>query len=203
MSRNHLVDAEFAILSFSMEGVEGVLDALGHGAGAAADEANGASSSDDSAFEVDASIESLFGAAFVVLQTCMTRVVSSIVRIRQSSQRTALSDKKKQKLRAGLLANHGAAISTTGVRAAEAIDALANYFKHESEWDRAWRRSRVEKRTQKIVKKLGIQGGRHALRAGAAALGCVKFEDMRVLANMMLEWRTAVTKAEKARLGLT
>jgi hypothetical protein len=192
-----LLDATFVLTS-----VEDVLDALGAAVERAKEQLAVIEKAADSEYieavndEVNSFIEQILGAAFVVCQTSITQVVSTVMTIRKHVRRKSHDRNEALKDKAALM-KLGPEVKDKGVSKVAAIDAFANYFKHESEWSKPWANLKGQQaRTADVVGNLGArQGSTGNLRAGAEALGNGNYSDMRVFASIVEEWRAAVQRA--------
>jgi hypothetical protein len=202
-----MLDAPFVLTS-----AEEVLAALGKAVERAKEQLTDAEKTGDADFvgavtdEVCSVIEQLLGAAFVVCQAGITRVVSRVDTIRQhvALKKHSLSPALQNK---AALMKLGTTVGSTSVSEVAAIDAFANSFKHESEWSKTWANLKEQQaRTARTVAQLGAKEGSSGnLRTGAEVLGNADYSDMSVFANIVERWRADVQRAcavELKNLGL-
>lgn len=141
-------------------------------------------------------VETLVGCAFVLCQTHITLVVSHILRRRKRiDPGVAPKAIKTELLKLGSCIEQ-----VRGITHIQAIDALANYFKHRDEWNTNWEKlSGGSAVTRDLVRKIGLeQCSSGNLRTGAEVLGC---QDLRTnrLAKLLGKWRERVQEIEEAR----
>lgn len=149
-------------------------------------------------------LEDLLGAAFVMGQRYITRVLSWVDRLQRLSQRDggapwAIPEKKRRR---HFLTSYGPWVADGAVRFAAAANSGANFFKHESEWRGDWERLGGQQgETYGDVKKLGVeQGSTGNMRAIAAGLGISDFDDFRPLLAGLDGWRDDVLGFVRAEL---
>ena len=147
----------------------------------------------------NSAIEDLHGAAFVICQSSVTAIVSRIKAVHQfaGSEGTPINSVPSEKK--DLLTFRSSVIPSKTVTQIQAVDALANYFKHNDEWPRGWVNadSRI-KPTIDILHALGFQSGNNAILRGAMEL----FDsNLLALANAVNEWHEAILKELKNEFG--
>jgi hypothetical protein len=150
-------------------------------------------------------IEDLHGAAFVICQSSITAIVSRLKAIHQFAQGAGTSINSVPREKKDMLAFKSPAIPSTGTTQIQAIEAFANYFKHNEEWPRGWVNPDARsKPTIDILHALGFQFGNNSILRNAMQL----FDsngNLLALANSINEWHEAVLnelKSEFASLRL-
>jgi hypothetical protein len=129
-------------------------------------------------------IENLLGLCFVICQVFITDVVSVCYGIRLLAE--GEPPKKKD-----LLATCSTRVSGTAYTQVQAIDGLANYFKHRDEWPSGeWPCKGPAKCTTRIVRALGIQPeSTRSFRTGfEAVVGDGAYSDVARLGEVVENW---------------
>jgi len=154
--------------------------------------------------------ESLVGVSFVVCQTYITSVVSTVMKLHDiynRSQRDSplctTAGKKKSIVSFGSSRLDGTPYSLVQV-----LDASANYFKHKDEWRASWSSlDNMSKRTAEIIKAAGAsEGSTGNLRTLAEAVGNDNFHDTDKYVDILRDWTQELHDAyqkEFKDLGLT
>jgi hypothetical protein len=161
-------------------------------------------------------VEELLGLAFVAAQSFITLIRTELIAVNKShllylgSPLTFASDAKAyDALKIGSM--------LTGAKCSEveAINAIANYWKHSEEWPvvQTFRRLPEEwdlnafqanhKRTVQIVIALGLKPDSDGnLRRAAKALGVADFEDLSPLRDILKSWATELLKKARVEFGV-
>jgi hypothetical protein len=142
------------------------------------------------------------GAGFVAAQSILTRTFSGVkklseIEIVQSATNTGLPKAKSELFRIAAHDRHG-------VPDIEGINALANYFKHGSEWPYDWRslKRQQEIETATTVSKMGLcSGNPDNMLIGASTLAFGGSRGLEKLADRVQEWREAVASEIGRRLA--
>jgi len=150
-------------------------------------------------------IEDLHGAAFVVSQSSITAIVSRLKAMLQLAQSMGTPINSIPREKKNMLAFKSTIIPSKGITHIQAIEALANYFKHSDEWPRGWVNPPANsKPTIDILHALGFQFGDNSILRNA-----MQFFDsngnLLALANSVNEWHGAILgelKSELASSGL-
>jgi hypothetical protein len=165
-------------------------------------------------------VEELLGLAFVTAQSFITSIRNEVVNIAKvslsqfGSKLSFVSDLKAyDTLR--LAPMLGATFQFSVV---EAINAIANYWKHSEEWpthfvvsgqwkQQAWDLGALrgnEKRTVEIVTSLGLAPNASGnLRTAANSLGITEFADLSRLRQVLRSWALDLKLKASAELGMT
>ena len=148
-------------------------------------------------------IESLLGVAFLVCQTNITGVVSTVINLqeffRKNERRTPPGlDKGKS----DILAQGAEFIRGSKYTDVQAINAFANYFKHRDEWLPDWTKlSKQQADTRDVISAFGAKPGFSGnLRAGAEALGNTEYSSVMLFANKLEKWRMNLKNAYQEQL---
>ena len=140
-------------------------------------------------------LETLLGSAFTVCQTHIAQVVADVHRLHRMAARphggrpgvqlTTTTTKKADVMACGCPHMAGTAVTVI-----EALNALANYFKHRDEWPHDWTKATGQTaETVRVLTVIGLeQGSTGNLRRGAEALGNADFDQMNVFANLLEDW---------------
>jgi hypothetical protein len=117
--------------------------------------------------------EALLGAAFVLAQERITQVVSRLKRIHQLADGDGVTLNTTDGSKKGLLAKAPDLVAGSSLTSVEAINAMANYFKHHGEWPVDWQVAKGQTSdTIAVVKMLGItQGSTGGISTGLRSLG--------------------------------
>lgn len=153
--------------------------------------------------DTNAAVDDLHGAAFVICQAAITSIVSRVKTLHKFAQSAGNAINSVPNDKGQLLAFKSAVIPSKTVTQVEAIDALANYFKHHDEWRAGWAdpdaRSKAAIAT---LQALGFQYGNSAILRNAVTL----FEsDLLALVNAVNVWHEAIVaelRKELISLGL-
>ena len=142
-------------------------------------------------------IEQLFGGAFVTCQASITAVVSRVKELHDVATESNLTINSVPNGKSHLLTFKSPEL-TAHITQVQAIDALANYFKHNDEWPRGWvnpdRRSQA---TILCLQALGFVYGNDAILRKAIEL----FDsNLIVLANAINVWHEAIIAELKNEL---
>jgi len=142
-------------------------------------------------------VEGLIGCSFVVCQVYITHVVSRV----QSLQNTAKNDSKELKTtpdsKQEIRRSFSPKVSSTNIGYVEAINALANYFKHNEEWGEWAKQTGQEKQTISIIQPLGLSyGSSRNLSKGLQTLG----GDLQALFHILKKWQSDLSAAYIAEL---
>lgn len=145
--------------------------------------------------DTNASVDALRGSAFVICQAAITSIVSRVKALHEYARCCGVSLSSVPNNKAQLLAFRSAPIPSTTVTQIEAIEALANYFKHHDEWPAGWINPDARSRpTIAILQTLGFQYGNPSILADAAAM----FQsNLFALANAVNEWHGAIVNELK------
>jgi hypothetical protein len=145
----------------------------------------------DEAYAESETVEGLIGTAFVLYQTYLTSVVSSVKGLATDGYAGAPS-KKVDVLRLES-APITAAVSYSRM---EVVNAVANYFKHRDEWPADWSAATGQtKDTVDVISAIGLSSNEHFnLMKAAKALGDDAFDGTCPLVREMQSWREAVLK---------
>ena len=150
-------------------------------------------------------IETLLGLVFVVAQAYISAVVSFGVRFHQrfnelfhKSLWTFDGKKRNQYLKATLLSLDAENVTGTKIPIMVAVEAFANYYKHQDEWGKNWSRSKSQVRSETIdlVQQLGAtaRSGSNLQMAFQKIFGHSRFEDMSSLARALEKWRATIIR---------
>lgn len=106
-------------------------------------------------------------------------------------------------------------MGATGYTEIQVIDAFANFFKHNEEWEWDWSKLKDRSRkTAEIITAVGAsQGSTGNFRKGAAAIGNVDLTRVTILVGIIASWRgvpgvqapwdlASQLEAEATKLGL-
>lgn len=100
----------------------------------------------------------VIGNAFVLAQVGVSQAVSICIKLKEC----CLDIERLPRSKLGFLKSQAGFIGDTDISEIEAIDAIANYFKHYHEWPEGWVEKQakgVQKNTILTVKKLGFSEG--------------------------------------------
>ena len=142
-------------------------------------------------------IEQLFGGAFVTCQASITAVVSRIKELHNVATESNITINSVPKEKNRLLTFQSPEL-TAHITQIQAIDALANYFKHNDEWPPGW--VNADGRSQATIlclQALGFVYGNDAILRKAIEL----FDsNLIVLANAINGWHETIVAQLKIEL---
>ena len=152
--------------------------------------------------------ETLLGSAFVICQAHITYVVSNLMQLHKMIDHRSMELITTDGSKSSILRFEGQPVETSGLMQIEAVDALANYFKHHSEWPTKFMRGWVVDQRKKHVaesvdrvKRLGLCAHcSENLRIGAKMLGLGDEYDVTKLIPVLKEWHTSLVKTYRAEL---
>ena len=147
-------------------------------------------------------IESLIGAAFVSSQAIVNAVSAKIKSIheRAISEGHTLSTTDEKKYN---ILNFGSdRLLSSNYSQVQAINAFANYFKHDDEWNKSWTNETGQnKYTIDVLVAAGAkQGSTGNLRTGIRALGVDDYENLTKLSDVVEKWTNALITAYENEL---
>lgn len=140
-------------------------------------------------------LETLLGSAFTVCQTHIAQVVADVHRLHRLAlkpqvgavgvQLATTTTKKSDIMRHGCPQILGANVTVI-----EAMNALANYFKHRDEWPRDWSKATGQTvETVRCITAIGLsQGSSGNLRTGSEVLGNANYCQMSVFVDLLEAW---------------
>lgn len=173
-------------------------------------------------------IEGLLGAVFVVCQTEIERVTRAVELLHKHADRVpapkgpvTLSTTDTDK--GSIIAFGSPNVGSSTVTEIQALNAVANYFKHRLAWSHDWAATLAaampppappgspkpkvdgkDKQTAKTIQALqaiGLeQGSTGNLRTAAESLGNAGYTDVAKIVDMLRRWRTNVFKAYETEL---
>lgn len=142
-------------------------------------------------------LETLLGSAFTVCQTHIVQVVADVHRLHRIAARTDCG-RPTVKLtttttkKADVMARGCPCVTGTATTVIEALNALANYFKHRDEWPHKhnWTKATGQAvETVRVLTAIGLEPGSTGnLRRGAEVLGNTDLDKMNVFANLLEDW---------------
>ena len=192
---------ELLRLQARMDPLDQVLEPISDAIHAAGDRADRAEASDawaDAVIDDECDlVENLLGAAFIACQTFITAVVSAAMRLHEYCIKENLPVSGSLAKKATLL-GLGAPVGGLGVTDVELLDALANYYKHRSEWRGSdWANPRRRQAaTIAVIKRAGLEARSTGnLRTGAGILGNPGYDDLYVFHNLLRAWASRVLEA--------
>jgi hypothetical protein len=148
----------------------------------------------------DPVIEALYGAAFVVCQASITAIASRVQDVHTCAEGEGKELASTPRTKRDLLKFQSTTVPGKHVTEIQAIDALANYFKHNHQWPRGWiNPTKQNKETIDTLELLGIRfGGTKTLRTAMESL----FEsDLPQIATVVItNWHTAIVNKLKEEL---
>ncbi|HDZ45499.1 hypothetical protein LCGC14_0194290 [marine sediment metagenome] len=137
----------------------------------------------------------IIGNAFVLAQVPISQAVSLFSKIRESCNEKGRFPNRKS----GILKYESMFLDSCTVSQIEAIDAVANYFKHYHEWPESWDENEardVQKATLAVVKELGLvnQALTDNMMYSLQLLG-IYDNDLPKLCHIVGEWRENLAKS--------
>jgi hypothetical protein len=146
-------------------------------------------------------IENLFGAAFVTCQAEITAGASHVGRIHAEASQSGHTLVTCNGTKRGIMAFGSPLIGSSPYTGIQVINAFANYFKHNDEWNAPWNElPNREKQTVDVILAAGAQEySTGNLRTGAEALG-VTDEQLYLFGNQIRDWSSAIHNAYEKEL---
>jgi len=144
----------------------------------------------------------IIGAGFVAAQSILTSTFSSIKKLSEFDVVRSANGGCMPNVKSELF--QIAAHDRNGVPDISGINALANYFKHASEWPYDWNELRkpLEIETARIVRMMGLRpGDPDNIPRGASSLEFGGRDGLSKLAARVQEWRESVEAEIKHRLS--
>lgn len=154
--------------------------------------------------EVDV-IEDLLGAAYVVCQTYITKIISDVIFLHRYHKRSNPSSELKTTgdFKYSILSFGSKVISGVGYTQVQVIDAFANYFKHRDEWPSDWHK--LEERSTKtaeVIMAVGASSGCTGnLRRASKVLGNEGFKNTIVFYDIVNNWCKKLYEAYETELN--
>ncbi|MCC5902749.1 MAG: hypothetical protein JJT87_12595 [Halomonas sp.] len=136
----------------------------------------------------------VIGNAFVLAQVAVSQAVSICIKLKECC--VDLERLPKSKL--GFLKSQTGFIGDTDISKIEAINAIANYFKHYHEWPEGWieqQAKKTQKNTILTVKKLGFSEGELTdnMVRSLSLLG-IYGTDLGKLCHIVSDWRESLPR---------
>jgi len=145
----------------------------------------------------------VIGNAFVLAQVGISQAVSICLKLNEY----CVDISRLPKSKSGFLKAESAFIYDTDVSQIEAIDAVANYFKHHHEWPDGWSEDHakgVQRNTILMVKKLGFsENGLTDNMWRALFLLSIYDNDLGKLCGIVSDWRESLPKLFKNDLNIS
>lgn len=153
--------------------------------------------------EETALIENLLGAAYVTCQARISDVISRAIQVAEFCKTKTVTftapfaaAKKAGDMKVALLALGTPVASVAGITSVQAVDALANYFKHREEWPEKvdWSQAAGQQaKTVSVIAPLGLAPlSTGNLRSGAVALGFTDLWQVDALVSAVDQWANRV-----------
>ena len=147
-------------------------------------------------------IENLLGAAFVTCQAEITAIVSHVIRLHEQAKKSSIILTASAPTKPAIMAIGNPLVLQSTLTQIQTIDAFANYFKHNDEWEADWSTlTGPPKRTIDAIIAIGAkQSSTGNLRAGARALGVDDYSEIHILAKSIQQWSIEVRNVYEADL---
>lgn len=154
-------------------------------------------------------IEDLLGAGFVVSQRFLTELISVVLAFGRFVEQSTEGGWRLPRAKVGLLDGYGPRAPTDAtISLASLLNASANMFKHQSEWESPWEqcRDRLARPTIELVMRAGVrEGSSGKCRTLAEKMGLEDLRNFRPLSDGLAAWAAEVVVAAQSevdRLGL-
>lgn len=196
---------------YRLDKIDAILGPIGNGIDAIGKFVNAADMSENEEYaqmiaddEVEV-IEGLLGVAFVVCQTQIERVVHSVGLLHRHAESftTPLPLTTTKTGKSSVMAFDSVRVGTSTVTRIEAMNAVANYFKHRDSWPGDWRKARGQAAsTIDTIQKIGLeQGSSGNLRTASEALGNPSgYIKVSRFADAIRDWQSTLFGAYEAEL---
>ncbi len=148
-------------------------------------------------------IEDLIGIAFVIAQTTISNVVSSLIRLHNSHKKktNGVDLNTTDGTENGIRNKCSNIIVGTQFSEVQVINAFANYYKHNSEWSIDWTKPKNSKKTAEIIRSVGASSGSTGnFRRATEVLQFKDYSNVLRLLNILKDWRLALEKSYIAEL---
>jgi hypothetical protein len=143
-------------------------------------------------------VENLVGCCFVACQTYITGVVSTTMTLHATAKKQGVILTSTNGTRPAIVRTASPCVAATPITIVEAIEALANYYKHNDEWGVDW--SKASGRSAPTIAALVplglVSGSTGNLRTGLKAIGI----QLVSLADILRDWQLALTSAYQTEL---
>lgn len=152
-------------------------------------------------------VETILGSAFSVCQTHIAQVVADVKKLhviagRPNAGRPGVALATTTTRKADIMRFGCPHVSGTALTVIEAINALANFFKHGDEWPHDWGQATGQSAdTIRVITAIGLSRGSSGnLRRGARSLGNQSYDDMNVFLDLLGSWHENVMSAYELEL---
>ncbi|MGE3507255.1 MAG: hypothetical protein AB7N65_00035 [Vicinamibacterales bacterium] len=136
--------------------------------------------------EHDVAMEQLFiGSAFVLCQAAITQAISIATKVHEIAGKPSHLPCGKPAIMATMAPVH----QESGLSKIAIVDAAANYFKHQYEWDDDWRGPDRARDTIALVVRLGMEPRHEYNLSRALRVLEVSESDMSPMARLIQDWR--------------
>ena len=149
-------------------------------------------------------LEDLIGVAFVISQTFISNLVSSIYRLHKYHKMKSNSKdfKTTDGTKKGIMKACSIIVPGSQFSEVQVINAFANYYKHNSEWPVDWRKLKSNsKETVKVISSVGASSGSTGnLRKATEVLKFKSYSNVLRLLHILENWSNALINSYKAEL---
>lgn len=152
-------------------------------------------------------VETLLGSAFMVCQTHIAQVVSEVIELHKTALKPRNGNpgatlRTTTTKKADIMRHGCPVVGATDVTVIEALNALANYFKHRDEWPTNWNSAKpLTSETIRVINAIGVsQFSTGNLRTGSEALGNTDYQSMNVFANLLENWHDELMAGYESEL---
>jgi hypothetical protein len=147
--------------------------------------------------------EILYGLSFFICQQYITYIVSSIKKMHDDFKDENIALKTTDGSKLELLRLASKAINQTKITEVQAIDALANYYKHQDEWSGLWKDlKQPHAQTAKILSEIGLVQDATIFVEALKSFEIADFKGLHKLADILEYWGINVYKLYYAELKL-
>ena len=137
-------------------------------------------------------VENLLGTAFVICQTYISTVISRVRALHRlyEKEHNSVALTTTSTNRPDIMAFGSPRVGNSRLSEVQVIDAFANYFKHQAEWNRDWDKlPQKSALTAQVISAVGAsRGATGNLRTGAKVLGNESYAKVSLFADILRRW---------------
>lgn len=145
--------------------------------------------------------EILYGLSFFICQQFITYVVSNIKKMHESLKEKGVALKTTNGSKLELLKIATKVIQGTNITEIQAIDALANYYKHQDEWTDSWKSlKQPHAQTANLLLELGLNEDVPIFMKALQHFGIADFKGLHRLPTILEKWGFDIYNLYEAEL---
>jgi hypothetical protein len=146
-------------------------------------------------------VENLIGAALVTCQAEITSIAALVIKIHSEAQGGGITLTTTDGQKPSILAFGNPQVGSSGFSQIQVINAFANYFKHNDEWDQEWSQATGwQMHTVAVLSAVGaVEFSTNTLRACCDALN-IQFDELHFLSQIVRTWGSSIHRAYESEL---